>query len=89
MRVNMYDSTHSYVVILAAGCESVCLRRELFLLSWTRLLERHGLEVAGRYWLRVMPADFERSDAHVIVVIDGSYTAQDVQEVVNGRCGGG
>ena len=53
------------MVVLAASREAVCLRGELLVLCGARLLERDRLEVAGRDRLRVVPADFERADAHV------------------------
>ena len=58
------EGAHPDVVVLAAGREAVGLGGELLVLRWARLLERGGLEVAGGDRLRVVPADFERADAH-------------------------
>lgn len=61
------DGAHPNVIVLAAGGESVRLVCELLLQRRTRLLERHGLEVACRYRLAVMPTNFQRADAHRIL----------------------
>ena len=53
------------MVILAAGGKTVRLGGEGLVLCGACLLEGHGLEVAGGDGLRVVPADFERADAHV------------------------
>jgi hypothetical protein len=58
------ETTHPNMVILSSRCETVCLGRVRALARVTRLLERDGLEVTCGDGLGVVPADFERADAH-------------------------
>lgn len=57
-------STHSNMVVLPTGCESVTLCYEVLVVHWTRLLERHWLEVACRNGLAVVPADLNCPYTH-------------------------
>ena len=56
--------TYSDMIVLPARGELVRLPDEVLVLGWTRLLEGHRLEVAGRDGLAVVPANFEGPDTH-------------------------
>lgn len=56
--------THSNVVVFTTGREPVRLSDEVFVVSWTRLFERHGLKIAGGDRLAIVPTYLQCSCTH-------------------------